>query len=502
MRLSFLLDQNIQEFGEYPFLYYGEKKFTNVETRAYANQLAIELQRSGIKKGDRVIVMMPNSPEVLIAYQAITRAQAVIVPVLFTLHPKEIAYIAENCEAARILSSSSIQGQVNQIEKELSTNIPIVMIDDLSDLTSPSVRVEENDGMHVPDFNDDEVAVILYTSGTTGSPKGVMLTHRNLYKNAVNSSSHANVERGTTIGALPLAHVFGLTISHACYVTGSSIVIFPRFIPSEIFSAIERYQVKSFSVVPAMIYAMMASNDAERFDLTSLESVSSGSAPLPVSLLQAFEKKFGASVYEGYGLSEASPIVTAHKKGIPIKPGSVGIPIPGVELKVVDATGQEVPRGVIGEIVLRGEHITPGYFQNERESEKAIVQGWLHTGDIGQMDDEGYLYIVDRKKDLIIKNGFNIYPRDLEEVLSRHKAVIETAVIGVPDEQSGEEVMACVVKKPNEEVTEEELIAYCAEQIAKNKLPKHIVFLSELPRNGVGKVLKASLRKSIAEGKV
>ncbi|WP_462406510.1 class I adenylate-forming enzyme family protein [Gracilibacillus sp. Marseille-QA3620] len=219
-------------------------------------------------------------------------------------------------------------------------------------------------------------------------------------------------------------------------------------------------------------------------------------------MLQAFEKKFGASVYEGYGLSEASPIVTAHKKGIPIKPGSVGIPIPGVELKVVDATGQEVPRGVIGEIVLRGEHITPGYFQNERESEKAIVQGWLHTGDIGQMDDEGYLYIVDRKKDLIIKNGFNIYPRDLEEVLSRHKAVIETAVIGVPDQQSGEEVMACVVKKPNEEVTEEELIAYCAEQIAKNKLPKHIVFLSELPRNGVGKVLKASLRKSIAEGKV
>ncbi len=356
MRLSSLLDRNIQEFGEYPFLYDGDQVLTNVETRACANQLAGKLRYSGIGDGDRVLVMMPNNPGVLIAYQAITRANAVIVPVLFTLHPKEIAYIAKNCQAAMLITSSSMQTQVNLILQEMDEHMPIFMIDEMEKISADIPPAETSEG----ERKDDEVAVILYTSGTTGAPKGVMLTHKNLTMNAANSARHANVERGTTIGVLPLAHVFGLTISLTCYVTGSSLSIFPRFIPSEILEAIEKYKVRSFSFVPAMIYAMIASKDAERFDLTSLESVSSGSAPLPVALLHGFEKKFGASVYEGYGLSEASPIVTAHKKGIPVKPGSVGIPIPGVELKIVDDRGREVPKGVIGEIILKGEHITPG----------------------------------------------------------------------------------------------------------------------------------------------
>ncbi len=497
MRLSSLLDRNIQEFGEYPFLYDGDKELTNVETRALANQLAGKLRQSGIGEGDRVLVMMPNNPGVLIAYQAITRANAVIVPVLFTLHPKEIAFIAKNCQAAMLITSSSMKTQVNLILKEMNEHMPTLMIEEMENISTGIPLADTDEG----ERNDDEVAVILYTSGTTGAPKGVMLTHKNLTMNAANSARHANVDRGTTIGVLPLAHVFGLTISHACYVTGSSIAIFPRFIPSEIFEAIEKYKVKSFSVVPAMIYGMIASKDADRFDLTSLESVSSGSAPLPVALLHGFEKKFGASVYEGYGLSEASPIVTAHKKGIPVKPGSVGIPIPGVELKIVDDRGREVPKGVIGEIILKGEHITPGYFQNEHKSVETIVDGWLHTGDLAQMDEEGYIYIVDRKKDLIIKNGFNIYPRDIEEVLSKHEGVIEAAVIGIPDERTGEEVLACVVKRPNDEITQEELLEYCAGQMAKNKLPSRIVFLSELPRNGVGKVLKTALRQSVVQQK-
>ena len=498
MKLSCLLDRNIQEFGEYPFLYDGDHVYTNVEIRAYAIGLAKELRTSGIGAGDSVMVMMPNSPAVVVAYQAITMSSAIIVPVLYTLHPKEIAYIAKNCQAAMILTSSSMQEQVNQILDEMEEQTEVRMIDGFAIETSLAGNETSGEG----GLTDEDVAVILYTSGTTGKPKGVMLTHKNMTMNAINSSKHANVERGVTIGVLPLAHVFGLTISHACYVTGSSIAIFSRFIPRDIFAAIEKYKVKSFSVVPAMIFAMMASSDAEQFDLSSLESVSSGSAPLPVALLHAFEKKFGASVYEGYGLSEASPIVTAHKKGIPIKPGSVGIPIPGVELKIVDHNGQEVPRGVIGEIILRGEHITPGYFKNEQESKQTIVEGWLHTGDVAQMDDEGYIYIVDRKKDLIIKNGFNIYPRDIEEVLSKHEAVIEAAVIGIPDERAGEEVLACVVKQPNHATTEEELLDFCAGQMAKNKLPRRIVFLPELPRNGVGKIQKSSLRESVLQQKI
>ena len=300
MKLSCLLDRNIQEFGEYPFLYDDDQVYTNVEIRAYAIRLAKELRTSGIGEGDRVMVMMPNSPAVVVAYQAITRASATIVPVLYTLHPKEIAYIAKNCQAAMILTSSSMQEQVNQILDEMDEQTAVRMIDDFAIVTSLAGNEDLDEGR----LTDEDVAVILYTSGTTGKPKGVMLTHKNMTMNAINSSKHANVERGVTIGVLPLAHVFGLTISHACYVTGSSIAIFSRFIPRDIFAAIEKYNVKSFSVVPAMIFAMMASSDAEQFDLSSLESVSSGSAPLPVALLQAFEKKFGASVYEGYGLSE------------------------------------------------------------------------------------------------------------------------------------------------------------------------------------------------------
>ena len=504
MKIPQLLDTNIEKFGEYPFLFYGKNQLTNVETRKYANRLANGLRKRNIQPGDRILVITPNSPEVLIAYQGISRAGAVIVPVLFSLHPKEIAYISENCGAKLIITSRLILDQILQAIEWLTVKPTIIVTDersssDASNLYEYMDISEAMDDEFLNRIHSNDTAVILYTSGTTGNPKGVILTHLNLYSNTVNSAKHADVERGTTLGILPLAHVYGLTISNTCYIVGSSIVILPKFDPAEVLTAIEKYKIKSFAGVPAMIHALVSYPDYHQYDLQSLESISSGSAPLPTALLNAFEKMYGAKVYEGYGLSEAAPIVTAHKKGIPVKPGSVGVPIPGVRIKIVNQSLAELPTGEIGEVLVKGDSVTPGYFHNENETANTIKDGWLHTGDLGRVDKDGYLYIVDRKKDLVIRGGFNIYPRDVEEILNQHPAVSEVAVIGVPDVNMGEELVACIVKEPGTDVNEQELIAYCQDSLAKNKTPRRIEFFESLPRNGVGKILKTILRTSFSE---
>ncbi|MFE8699365.1 class I adenylate-forming enzyme family protein [Cytobacillus sp. FJAT-54145] len=504
MKLKDVLETNIEKFGEYPFIYYYGKQFTNIETRKYSNQLANGLKHLGIKKGDRVIVCMPNCPEVLFAYQGITRAGAIIVPIMFMLHPKEIHYIALNSGAKAIITSSYVIGNVEKaidaleekpllITTDMPTNERAYNFYDVMKKEVPPLEHAENE------VSEDDIAVILYTSGTTGNPKGVLLTHKNLVTNAASSAKHNETEQGNTIGVLPLAHVYGLTISNTCYLTGSSIVVFAKFDPKEVFAAIERYQVKGFSAVPAMIYAMYSFPNADQYDLSCLEWVGSGSAPLPVSLLHAFQQKFKCDVLEGYGLSEAAPVVTAHIRNKTIKPGSVGVPLPGVEIKIVDEHDQELPVGEVGELIVRGDSVTPGYFQNEKETNKVLRNNWLYTGDMAKVDEDGFLYIVDRKKDLIIRGGFNLYPRDVEELLNAHNQVQEASVIGVPDERMGEEMVACVVKKPDSLVSEVELIQYCQQHLAKNKTPKKIVFLESLPRNGVGKILKTHLRKTVAD---
>jgi len=247
---------------------------------------------------------------------------------------------------------------------------------------------------------------------------------------------------------------------------------------------------------------MLHHPNSGNFDLSSLEKLGSGSAPLPDAVRSAFKEKFNAEVYEGYGLSEASPAVSGYRDGMLYKSGSVGIPIQGVEIKIVDPNGKEVPVGEVGELIVRGDNVTPGYFENEEETARVLKDKWLYTGDLAKVDEDGYLFIVDRKKDLIIRGGFNIYPRDLEELLSKHPTVLETAVIGVPDERMGEEVLAFVVKKPGIDVSEQQLIEYCQSNIAKNKSPREIIFLDALPRNGVGKILKTRLRDYIIKGEV
>ncbi|MBT2679495.1 long-chain fatty acid--CoA ligase [Bacillus sp. ISL-35] len=500
MKLAELLENNISEYGEYPFIFYQDQQFTNVETKKYADQIANGLRKLGVENGDRVVVCMPNNPEVIFSYQGITRSGAVIVPIMFTLHPKEIQYIIKNCQAKVVIASAYTAENMKKAIAELEVK-PLLVVTDLpgsDEMVNLYDLMSVNSTNNEDNVHENDTAVILYTSGTTGNPKGVLLTHKNLYTNAVNSAAHNETDRGVTIGVLPLAHVYGLTISNTCYITGSSVVVFSRFDPQEIFKAIETYKVRSFSAVPAMIHALVGSPQADLYDTSSLEWIGSGSAPLPIALLNGFRQRFGAKVLEGYGLSEAAPIVTAHNKKIAIKPGSVGIPIPGVQIKIINDEGSEVPTGEVGELLVSGDNVTPGYYQNKEETNRVIKGGWLHTGDMARVDEDGYLFIVDRKKDLVIRGGFNIYPRDIEELLNAHESVSEAAVVGVPDERMGEEIVACVVKKPEANPSEEELIQYCQDHLARNKTPKRIIFMESLPRNGVGKILKIRLREAAA----
>jgi long-chain acyl-CoA synthetase len=508
MILTQLPEQNLESFGEYPFLYFGDRVYSNRGVIDAANRMAAALAERGIGRGDRVMVCMPNCPEVFYAYQGIMRAEAIVLPVMFLLHPREIGFIAADSEAKAIVTSAAVLPGILQAIEPLEHK-PLLIVAGAAEVQSEGV-VDLHEALaaapaaaHSPRLEPDDLAVILYTSGTTGRPKGVMLTHKNLYSNAAASleltQDEEDEEPGTTVGVLPLAHIYGFTMANILYLRGSSVCVLPRYELRALCEAIQKHKVRRFSAVPAMIYNMVSDPATAEYDLSSLEAVGSGSAPLPLPVLEAFKAKFGADIYEGYGLSEAAPTVATHRRNEPIKPGSVGRAYPGVELRIVDDEGVDLPVGEAGELLVRGANITPGYFRNAEATREALKDGWLRTGDVAKLDEDGYLYIVDRKKDLIIRGGFNIYPRDLEEVIGRHPAVAEVAVVGAPSAQMGEEVVAFVVRKGGVAVQEEELLAYCQAQLAKYKTPRLIVFVDALPRNSVGKVLKKALRETAAE---
>lgn len=526
--LRFLYDlslYNCLHYGTYKALIYEDqqevREYTNVEIAREATQLAAGLRELGIEKGDRVMVMMLNCPEVIISYQAIARAGAVIIPVLPLLKGPEVHYIAENSRAKAIITGAMLLPLLQGTLADVPTMRHIISTGDVgAQFIEPESRktvlytihaytdVVARGAAYAGDYlgglegvslSPDDTAVILYTSGTTGNPKGVVLTQRNIVSNAVAGSGRGSGEGDVSrigevqLAVLPLAHAYGLTASNVGYLNGSSAVMHPRFDTTAVLSAIERYRVNGFAGVPAMFVALLYTPDADKYDTSSLRYCVSGSAPLPLAVLEGFEQKFNCQIREGYGLSEATTVLTAHSLDMPRKPGSVGKPIPGVEVLVVDENDNPLPPGEVGEIIARGPNIMRGYYNMPEETRAALRNGWLHTGDMGRFDEDGYLYVVERKKDLIIRGGLNIYPRDVEEVLNRHPAVIESAVVGIPSERMGEEVKAFVVTR--EDVDAEALKAYCREWLANYKTPSEIEFVSALPRNIVGKIDKKELRK-------
>ena len=413
--LRFLYDlsiYNCQRYGTFKSLIYedGEevREYTNVEIAKEATQLAVGLRSLGIEKGDRVIVMMLNCPEVVISYQAIARAGAIIIPVLPLLKGPEVRYIAENSAAKAVITSPVLLpllrhalADVTTIKHIISTGIDGEEHDELQSYTIHAYKDVVTSGAAFADhyledleevsLTPDDPAVILYTSGTTGHPKGVLLSHRNVVSNAASGRGSGTVEEGTPsvhevqLAILPLAHAYGLVASNVGYLNGVIAVLHPRFDTTAVLSAIERYRINAFAGVPAMFVALLYTPDADKFDTSSLQYCVSGSAPLPLAILEGFEQKFHCQIREGYGLSEASAVLTGHGQEMPRKAGSVGVPIAGVEIRIVDANDNPLPVGEIGEIIARGPNIMQGYYNMPEETQAALRNGWLAYGRYGSL---------------------------------------------------------------------------------------------------------------------
>jgi long-chain acyl-CoA synthetase len=493
MNLAALGEENVGRFGEYVALHFEGRDYTNVQQQRAGARAARALARLGVGAGDRVVVLLPNCPEVMQAYGGILRLGAVIVPVVFLLSPDEVRHILEDSEARVVVTSPEL---VSKVEGWTG---PVVLVGGgAGGLDWETLLAREDADAPIVPRQPSDLAVILYTSGTTGRPKGVALSHDNLAANARAAASLYELDRTAwALAVLPLSHSYGLTVMNAGNILGTRAVLLRWFNPELVLETIERFRVQSMAGVPTMYVYLLHYPDAGRFDTSSMRSWGSGAAPLPLEIVEPFEAKFGGRLMEGYGLTEASPVVSAHRLSGVRKLGSVGQPIPGVQVAILDDEDRPVPAGELGEICVRGPNVMLGYYRLPEETARTLRHGWLHTGDVGRLDADNFLYVVERKKDLIIRGGFNIYPREVEEILYAHPAVAEAAVIGMPDPVMGEEVLAFVVRKPGAEAEADAIIAFCQERLAKYKCPRRVRFVPSLPKTPVGKILRKALRAEL-----
>ncbi len=448
------------------------------------------LKARSVSPGDRVALMLPNVPYFAACYYGILRAGGVVVPMNVLLKEREIAFYLGDSSARLVFAWHGFQDDVHGGAGQAGAECVVVSPGEFEQLLSEQPAAEE-----VIERDATDTAVILYTSGTTGTPKGAELTHANLKRNAEVSAALFDLgAEAVTLGALPLFHSFGQTCGlNATILSGGTLSLIPRFDPVKALEIIERDRVNLFEGVPTMYGGMLHTPDHERFDVSTLRLCVSGGSAMPVELMRAFERAFGCKILEGYGLSETSPVASFNHADRERKPGSIGTPIEGVEMKVVDEHDDEVPQGEVGEIVIRGHNVMKGYWERPDATADAIDDGWFHSGDMARVDEDGYFFIVDRKKDMIIRGGYNIYPREIEEVLYEHPAVREAAVLGIPDDDLGEEVGAAVALKDGAEATADELREFVKGQVAAYKYPRHIWFVDDLPKGPTGKVLKREI---------
>ena len=477
----------------------GDLRFTFAEFDSAAARVATLLDKAGIEPGDRVGVMLPNTPAFAIAFYGIMYRGAVAVLMNPLLKAREVAYYLSNSGAKALFAAPSSAEEA--VSGAAETGVQCWIVDD-AELAKLTADLPEH-GTPVQ-RNDDDTAVILYTSGTTGKPKGAMLTHGGLGRNAeVCVRTLVEIGPGDVVmGCLPLFHVFGLTFGlNSTVLAGAMLTLIPRFDPGRVLEVIERNGVTVFAGVPTMYSALLSVASAAAPEATrSLRTCVSGGAALPVQVLSDFENAFGCVILEGYGLSESSPAASFNHPHRPRKVGSIGTPIEGVQMRVVDQNGAEVPQGEPGEVQIGGHNVMKGYW-NLPEATKATItpEGWLNTGDVGRVDTDGYFYIVDRTKDLIIRGGYNVYPREIEEVLYEHPAVAEAAVIGIPHDSLGEEVGAAVALKKGASAEPDELRDYVKARVAAYKYPRQIWLLDELPKGPTGKVQKRDITAPTSE---
>ncbi len=504
MNVGRLSLDNIDRFGETPTLSFEGNTYTNVERDAYAGRLARALQAHGVKPDDMVVVMMPNSPAVTAAFQAIWKIGAVVIPVTPMLSAREVGFILADSEARVAVTSLALAGRLAEAAARAPEFREMLVIGRTETPGAVDIEAEIAAADPIPsllDRADDDLALLLYTSGTTGVPKGVMLTHMNLWSNVHAVAQNNPLPPGLrTMHVLPLSHSYGILMMNLGYVLGTNSALLTHWDTARVFQTIQDFGVERFSVVPTMLTYMINFPERERYDLSKLRRVNTGAASLLNEIRTQFERVFNVIVKEGYGLSETAPTLTGYHEDEPYRPGSVGRPIPGVEVCIMDFENRALPTGARGEICARGPNVMKGYWKLEGATREAMAGGWFHTGDIGFMDAEGYVYITDRKKDLIIKGGENISPREIEEGLQEHEDVAEVAVFGVPDPTFGEEIVAAVVLKPGRRATEAALKEHLAGYVTKFKVPSRIVFLPALAKNPTGKIQKREIRQEVLAG--
>jgi long-chain acyl-CoA synthetase len=485
------LSESVQRDADAVALKLDDAELTDGMLEAGSAAVAGLLKEKGFETGDRVGIMLPNVPYFAPVYYGVLRAGGVVVPMNVLLKGREVKFYLEDPGAKILFAWHDFAEAAEQGAGEAGAECVLVKPGEFEELlkgvAEPLAEVADRDG--------SDTAVILYTSGTTGTPKGAELTHENLRRNAEVASSLFEYSGDDVIfGGLPLFHSFGQTCALNCGIrVGATITLLPRFEPAKALEIIERDKVTVMLGVPTMYQAMLHEPSAEQRDTSSLKLCGSGGAAMPVEVMRAFEEKFDAKILEGYGLSETSPVASFNHPDKERKPGSIGTPIEGVEMKVVDDEGNDVAQGEVGEIVIKGHNVMKGYWNKADATAESIKDGWFFTGDMAKVDEDGYFFIVDRKKDMIIRGGYNVYPREIEEVLYEHPAVREVAVLGVPDDSLGEEVAAVIALKEGQEATEDELRAHAKEQVASYKYPRKIWFVDDLPKGPTGKILKREI---------
>jgi long-chain acyl-CoA synthetase len=491
VNLATNLLRTAERFPERPAVRLDDTMLTYRDLAEASGRVATMLCERGVRPGDRVAVMLPNVPHFAAVYYGILRAGGVVVPMNPLLKEREVAYYLADSGAALIAAWHGCADDASAGAFRAGTPV-LVVGEDFADVLAP---VAPAPGAAARSGAD--TAVILYTSGTTGQPKGAELSHGNLSMNVeVMANDLVRVgPQDVIFGGLPLFHSFGQTCGlNTAVKVGACLTLVSRFAAGAVLDVLARDRVTVFEGVPTMYVALLGEPGREARDLSALRVCVSGGAALPVEVMREFEREFGCVILEGYGLSETSPVASFNHPDRARKPGSIGTPVRGVEMRVVDERGLDVPNGEVGEIAIRGHNVMKGYWRRDDATAEAIPDGWFRTGDLAKRDADGYYFIVDRRKDLIIRGGYNVYPREIEEVLYEHPAVAEAAVVGVPDASLGEEVGAAVVVKSGDTVTPQDLRDFVKGQVAAYKYPRHVWLVPALPKGPTGKVLKREIR--------
>ena len=483
MNLARLMEDAVQNFADRPALISENQRINYKQLNCSVNAVAHLLKQTGLSKGDKVALMLPNIPEFVYCYFAAVKLGAVAVPLNTASTAHELSYLLENSDAKVLITIESARKKYEEVKDKLSGCKNLIIVDE-GDQNSPFKKVLAQGPFDNPAvaIDPEDPAVIVYTAGLTGKPLGAVLTHGNLYSQSdllVSLAKRTAADKGLSL--IPLFHAFGATANmNAILRCGCSVVMMDRFTMDSLFSLIEKEKITYISAVPRLYLGMMFFEGAAKYDVSSLAVCVTGGSTMPAEFIPTFEKQFGVKILEGYGLTEAAPVCSFTRVGMIQKPGSIGTVIPDAVIKIVDETGRELPRGEVGELIVRGKNVMKGYYKDDEATASVIKDGWLYTGDLGKMDHDDYIFLTGRKKRMIITSGFNVYPREVENVLNQHPAVLASRIVAKADLMRGEIVKAEIVKKDGVLVDDKAIMKYCRIYLSPYKVPREVEFMTKL----------------------